>query len=120
MQFILSVMSRTIPMTMYEAWFKTKPNVDNFKIFGSEAYVHIPNAKSLIQKVKNVVLSVTQKLKRLIASGTQNKEKSTAETPIYYPDQTKGTRKEQNIPPTVFTGPPTSDDEAHPFHGFEP
>ena len=36
------VMSRTISTTPYEAWFKTKPNVGHFKVFSSEAYVHIP------------------------------------------------------------------------------
>ena len=29
-------------MTTYEAWFKRKPKVDHFKVFGCIAYTYIP------------------------------------------------------------------------------
>jgi hypothetical protein len=47
-----------------------------------------------------------------------NKE-STADTPIYYPDQIKCSTKEQSLPSTSVTDPATQDDESDPFHGFE-
>lgn len=37
------VESKTGPgMTPYEAWFKRKPDLSHLKIFGSDAYLHIP------------------------------------------------------------------------------
>lgn len=46
-------------------------------------------------------------------------EESTADTPIYSPDQIKCSTKEQSLPPTAVTDPETQDDESDPFHGFE-
>lgn len=45
-------------MTPYEAWFKRKPKVDHFKIFGYIAYSHIPkkNQEKLYEKEKNASL----------------------------------------------------------------
>lgn len=44
------VLNRTAPTriadkTPFELWHGKKPNIDNFKVFGSEVYVHIPKQK---------------------------------------------------------------------------
>jgi hypothetical protein len=127
------VMSRTISTTPYEAWFKTKPNVGHFKVFGSEAYVHIPecNRKKLDPKSEKcffVGYSETHKAYRFwnadqrkikISRDAIFNEESTADTPIYSPDKMKWTTKEQGLPPAAITDPTTQDDESDPFHGFE-
>ena len=46
-------LNRTFTRTLigripYEAWYKSKPYVSHLRIFGSEAYVHIP--KELLTK----------------------------------------------------------------------
>lgn len=37
--------SRSVDTTPYQKWFGEKPSVEHMKVFGSVAYVHIPNVK---------------------------------------------------------------------------
>ena len=45
-------------MTPYEAWFGLKPNVSNFRIFGTRAWARIPSEKrkSLQPKRKELIM----------------------------------------------------------------
>ena len=68
---------KTVPnKTPYEAWFKNKPKVDHFKVFGCIAYLHIPkeNMEKLMVMEKiaysfaiainpKVIVSTIQKLR---------------------------------------------------------
>lgn len=37
--------SRSVPKTPYELWWGRKPDLSHLRIFGSEAYVHVPDQK---------------------------------------------------------------------------
>ena len=45
-------------MTPYEAWFGEKPNVSNFRIFGTKAWARIPSEKrkALQPKIKEYLM----------------------------------------------------------------
>ena len=46
-------------MTPYEAWFGGKPNVSNFRIFGTKAWARIPSKKrKALQSQRNECLMV--------------------------------------------------------------
>lgn len=63
-------------MTPYEAWFKRKPKVNHFKIFGCIACTHIPkeNREKLDKKGENASsLDITMNL-RAIVSTIKNKK----------------------------------------------
>jgi hypothetical protein len=36
------VISKTSPVTPFQRWYETKPNISNLKIFGSAAIIHVP------------------------------------------------------------------------------
>ncbi len=105
----------------------------HFKVFGSESDVHIPESKRKkldpkSEKCLFIGYSETQKAFRFWTADQRKikishdaifNEESTADTPIYSPDQMKWSTKEKNLPPTAVTDPATQDDESDPFHGFE-
>jgi hypothetical protein len=38
-------------MTPYEAWYGTKPHINNLRVWGCYIYVHIPDPKKLDHRV---------------------------------------------------------------------
>lgn len=48
--------SASIQSTPYEMWYKKKPSYGHLRIFGSEAYVHVPKEKRNVLDVKSVKL----------------------------------------------------------------
>ena len=63
--------SRSIPRTPFELWWGRKPDLKHLRVYGSEAYVHVPNVKrgkldSKARKLVFVGYAIEQKAYRFV------------------------------------------------------
>ncbi len=67
-------------MTPYEAWTKGKAGVGHLRIFGCDAYAHVPKMKeeSSMRKQKCTSLLVMEKRPRVIDCTTQHEQRSSS------------------------------------------